>query len=195
MIGLQASQTNPMRIIFYQELYMDWQSLIKTVAPWLGTALGGPLGGMAVTAIADALGVSEKTTDAVKQAISGITPEQMLALKSADQNFAITMQKMGFDHLESIEKLSNDDRSSARQREMSVRDYTPMVLAATITIGFFGVLTKMMIGHPVENSDVLNIMLGSLGTAWTGVVAYYFGSSAGSQRKTELLAQSTPTDK
>lgn len=173
---------------------MDWQSLIKTVAPWLGTALGGPLGGMAVGAIADALGINEKTTDAVKQAISGATPEQMLALKAADQNFAMTMQKMGFEHLESIEKLSNDDRNSARLREVSVRDYTPMVLAATITIGFFGVLAKMMIGHPVENSDVLNIMLGSLGTSWTGVVAYYFGSSAHSQRKTELLAQANNND-
>lgn len=169
---------------------MEWQSLIKAVAPWLGTALGGPLGGMAVGAIAEALGVSEKTTDAVKQAISGVTPEQMLALKLADQSFAISMQKMGFEQLASIEQLSNEDRSSARQREVNVRDYTPMVLAATITVGFFGVLAKMMIGHPVENSDVLNIMLGSLGTAWTGVVAYYFGSSAGSRRKTELLSQS-----
>ena len=60
---------------------MDWMNIVKTVAPWIGTALGGPLGGMAVEAAANALGISDKTTDAVKQALAGVTPDQMLALK------------------------------------------------------------------------------------------------------------------
>ena len=51
---------------------MDWKSIIGAVAPWIGTALAGPLGGMAVEAAANALGISEKTTDAVKQALSGV---------------------------------------------------------------------------------------------------------------------------
>jgi hypothetical protein len=41
---------------------MDWKSIVSTVAPWIGTALGGPLGGMAVEAAAKALGISEKTS-------------------------------------------------------------------------------------------------------------------------------------
>ena len=36
---------------------MDFTTIIKTVAPWLATAIGGPLGGLAVTAIADTLGL------------------------------------------------------------------------------------------------------------------------------------------
>lgn len=170
---------------------MDLTSILKTVAPWIGTALGGPLGGMAVEAASNALGLGDKTTDALKQALSGATPEQMLALKSADQKFSIDMQSLGFAHLEALEKIGNDDRNSARQREMTVRDMTPMILAYGVTLGFFGVLaTIMFCSIPNASRDVLNIMLGSLGTAWTGVIAYYFGSSSGSDRKTELLAKS-----
>lgn len=169
---------------------MDWQSIIKTVAPWIGTALGGPLGGMAVGAIADAFGLPDKTADAVKQAISGATPEQMLALKNADQAFAVTVQKLGFEHIEALQRLGNDDRNSARQREIAVKDVTPKLLALVVTLGFFGVLAFMLMQSvPPSSRDVLNIMLGSLGTAWISIISYYFGSTNGSSRKTELLAK------
>lgn len=172
---------------------MDFTTIIKTVAPWIGTALGGPLGGMAVEAASNALGLGSKTTDALKQALSGATPEQMLALKQADEKFSLDMQSLGFAHLEALTKLGNDDRNSARQREMTIKDITPMVLAYGVTLGFFGVLGVIMFcAIPAASRDVLNIMLGALGTAWTGVIAYYFGSSSGSDRKTELLAQSVP---
>ena len=85
---------------------MDWKSIIGAVAPWIGTALGGPLGGMAVEAAANALGISEKTTDAVKQALSGATPEQMLALKNADQTFALQMQALGFKQITDLETIA-----------------------------------------------------------------------------------------
>ena len=78
---------------------MDITAIIRTIAPWIGTALGGPLGGMAVQAASDALGLSDKTLAAVQSAIAGATPDQMLALKTADQGFALQMQALGFKQL------------------------------------------------------------------------------------------------
>jgi len=65
-------------------------------------------------------------------------------------------------------------------------------LSLLITAGFFGILFALMMGYATK-SDELMIMLGSLSTAWVGIISFYFGSSAGSQKKDELLHQSTPT--
>jgi len=65
-----------------------------------------------------------------------------------------------------------------------------------VTLGFFGVLAYMLFRSiPASGRDSMLLMLGSLSTAWTSVVAYYFGSSAGSDRKTELLAEAPPIAK
>ncbi len=173
---------------------MDMTTVLKTVAPWLGTAMGGPLGGMALGFIADKLGLSEKTEEAVKAALSNADPEQMLLLKTADQDFALKMQALGFTNVENIAKLDNEDRNSARDREIKVGDNTPKILAYATTIGFFGVLSAIMFYDIPSNNEVtMNIMLGSLGTAWAGVMAYYYGANSGSNRTKELLAGATPT--
>lgn len=168
---------------------MDYTAIIKTVAPWIGTALGGPLGGMAVEAIGSAFGLSTKTTDAVKQAISGATPEQMLALKQADQAFQVQMQKLGFDNLEKLAALDVENTKDARAMQVAVRSPVPAILSILITIGFFGILIGMMTKQlTTEDNQALLIMLGALGAAWGAVVNYFFGSSAGSARKDELAA-------
>jgi hypothetical protein len=65
----------------------------------------------------------------------------------------------------------------------------PPILAGAVTVGFFGIMVMMFIGQVDSNNPAILMMLGSLGTAWTGIIAYYFGSSAGSQAKTEMLSK------
>ena len=170
---------------------MDWKNVVGKVAPMLGAALGGPLGGAAVGVIADALGLNEATEGAIKAALSGTTPEQMLALKNADQLFAIKMKELGFANERDMETLAAGDRDSARKREMAVGDSTTRNLAYAITIGFFSVLFSLMFTDVDSNKEILYVMLGALGSAWAGVIAYYFGSTATSKQKNELLARST----
>ena len=170
----------------------DWKQLVKSIAPSIGTALGGPLGGIAGLALSKSLGVSEdaaKDETALAAAVQGASPDQLLALKKADQDFAMQMEKLGFDNVQALENISAGDRASAREREIKTGDWMPKVLGMVITAGFFGLLYYLLRLSPPEGSrDILNIMLGSLGSAWIGVVTYYFGSSAGSARKTELLS-------
>lgn len=148
---------------------------------------------MAVSAACDALGLSDKTTDGLKAALSGITPEQSLALQTADQQFQKDMAALKFDSLDKLAALDVENTKDARAMQVAVRSWVPGALAVGITFGFFGILVGMLMGDlSAKDNQALLIMLGALGASWGAVVNYYFGSSAGSARKDELAAGATP---
>lgn len=168
-------------------------SILKVVCPWIGTAIGGPLGGLAVEAVSKVLSLSDKTTDAVKSAISGATPEQMLALQKADQDFKVQMQALGFKNEADLEAIAAGDRDSARKMQMASPSWIPAALSIIVTSGYFVVLIGMMTKYlSVTDSQVGLMMLGSLTTAWAGVLAYWMGTTRDSNNKTNLIAQSAP---
>ena len=160
---------------------MDW---LKQIAPTIATAMGGPLAGMAVSAISKAIGVEpEKVGDLISN--NKLTADQIAQVKIAE----IELQKQANELGLNFEKLAVDDRKSAREMQATTRSIVPPVLAAIVTFGFFGIMVMMLLGKVDSNNPAILMMLGSLGTAWTGIIAYYFGSSAGSQAKTDLLSK------
>jgi hypothetical protein len=165
-------------------------NLVRTVAPSIASAVGGPLAGMATRAISEALlGKPDGSEQELAEAAARATPEQLLALKQAEQDFAVKMRELDID----LERIANEDRSSARNREVATRDWTPRVLAGLVTGGYFGVLFYMLKnGLPQHGgSEAMLVMLGTLGTAWGGIMAYYFGSSAGSKAKDEAMRRNS----
>lgn len=177
--------------------WTDALTVVEKLAPMLATGLGGPLAGGAVSMLEGVLGLkpgaatsTDERQTALSNAISSATPEQLLAIKNADQEYAVQMATLGFKDSEALASLSQQDRAGARAMQISTKSITAPLLAGFITLGFFSIMAVMMFYRlPLETHDAMMLMLGSLGTAWTGVVAYYFGSSAGSARKTELLSQ------
>jgi hypothetical protein len=160
---------------------MEW---LKQIAPTIATALGGPLAGMAVSAISKAIGVDEKDVgDLINN--NKLTADQIAQVKIAE----IELQKQANELGLNFAKLEVDDRKSARDMQVATRSWIPPLLAAAVTAGFFGILSMMLLGKVDSNNPAILMMLGSLGTAWTGIIAYYFGSSAGSQAKTEMLGK------
>jgi hypothetical protein len=164
---------------------MDW---LKSLAPLLGTALAGPLGGAAASFLADKLGIESKTIEAVTEVLTSgrMTPEQVAGIKLAEIDF----QKFLEANKIKAHELDGADRASAREREAKTGDtLTPRVLAFAVTLGFFGVLAWLLaVGKPTSGGDALLVMLGALGSAWGAIVSYYYGSSSGSRAKTDLLA-------
>ena len=163
---------------------MDW---LKTIAPTIATALGGPLAGLAIEAVSKAVGIDPKDVQSTINE-GKLTADQIMLLKQAEIDMAAKAQEMGLN----FAKLNVEDRKSAREMQAETRSYIPAILAITVTVGFFGILVGLMT-ETFKTSDALMLMLGSLGTAWTGIIAFYFGSSASSQNKDDLLHQSTPS--
>jgi len=163
---------------------MDW---LKTLAPTIASCLGGPLAGMAVEAVSKSLGIDP---NAVQDTINNgkLTADQIASIQSAEIALKAKAQEMSLD----FEQLAVEDRKSAREMQTTTRSWIPPVLAVGVTGGFFGILFGLMYGQ-IQHAPQIDIMLGSLGTAWTGIIAFYFGSSASSQNKDTLLHQSTPT--
>lgn len=162
---------------------MNW---LEQIAPTIATALGGPLAGLAVEAVSKAIGINPDETKKLLDD-NKLTADQIAQVKLAEIALKEQAQSLGLD----FEKLATADRASARDMQVSTKSWVPPMLAIVVTLGFFGILLALMYGQ-VSKTDEVMIMLGSLGTAWTGVVGFYFGSSASSQNKDVLLHQSTP---
>src|SRR6267378_533577 len=134
----------------------NWKALISNIAPMLGAALGGPLGGIAMTAIGGALGLDKSTEDTVSKALlsPNLTAEQMVAVKNADNDFTLKMQALGFDHVDKLAELNQrameadvKDRQGARDMQTGTKSFTVPLLAYLIVGSFIGMVGMSLTGY------------------------------------------------
>jgi len=176
---------------------MGFTDILKKSFPFLSAAasLGGPLGTMAAAAVGKALGLDKPpagTSDSISNAIAlaMADPAQRAAILEAERQFQLQMAELGYKDAEELAAIAAKDRDSARNREIQVKDKMPAILGLSVTVGFFS-LVGLMAFHPFpeQTKDVFLILVGALTVGWKDVMGYYLGSSAGSDRKTDLLAQ------
>lgn len=149
---------------------------VGKILPTIGTLLGGPLGGLAVEAAANALGLSDKTKGAVEKALASgqLSVEQMASLQAADLNLKTKMAELGIE----AEKLSQLDKQGAREMQMNTGSWVPAALAVVVTVGYFGILIGLMTGDlKLWDNSAMTLLLGALTTAWGSVIAFYYGAS------------------
>lgn len=159
---------------------MDMTWLTK-IAPTVATALAGPLGGVAVAALGKALGWDDATPEKVSAMLESgnLNGEQVAAIRQAELALKQHESDNGFKFAE----LEIRDRDSARQREMAVKDSTNQVLAFTIVGAFIAMVAATLLGYAKVESVLAGTLVGYLSAKAEQVLAYYFGSSRGSQAK------------
>lgn len=161
------------------------KGILKTVAPTIATAVGGPMGGVAMKFLADKFVGGD--TGKVEDFLLSANPDQLAQLKLADMEFDKEMRKLDID----LEKISAGDRASAREMARE-RGFTPQIVMSIVySAGYFAVLAAFM-GGLLEvqqaHTSMFNGLLGVLSAAQIQIINFWFGSSAGSKQKTNEIA-------
>ena len=146
-------------------------NIVSAVAPTLGTALNGPLGGMATGVISKVLGVNndEKT---IEQALANATPEQLLEIKKAEKDFEVKMKELDVNLFD----IETKDKQDARTKFS--KDWTARIIGIAMVSGFLGYIFLVTLQPPEQNSEALiNLVLGYLGGLASAVISFYFGAS------------------
>lgn len=188
---------------------------IAKLAPMIATGLGGPLAGGAVAALESVFGITpsvgqsaDDRQQVLATAIAGATPDQLLAMRKADQDYQARMAEAGFKNQETLasvalqtEQAYLTDTQDARHAN-SQNDRVFWLGIAVLTIfaivmfgalwGSYALLTgEVAIKDPTTASMVagfVGTIIGYVAANAQQVVSFFFGSSRGSERKTESMA-------
>ena len=148
----------------------DLIAMVSKFAPAIGTALGGPLGGLAVSAIAEKLGVEDEV-EAVTKAIK------------ADPEAAMKLKQLELDKFKAV--LADKDSARNREATIATSEKAPLinklvspVLALIVVVAWVGIqYTLLNTTVPQEMRELVARVLGTLDGALMLILSYFFGAS------------------
>lgn len=147
------------------------KNLVGAVAPTLGAALGGPVGGAAMQVVSQVLGCKPDERS-VEQAMSEASAEDLAKIREAELEFEAKMAEMNVD----VFALETADKQDARK--YFNKDWTARFIGILMVIFFCSYIGMITIMPPEQNSmELINLVLGYLGGLVSAVVSFYFGAS------------------
>lgn len=175
----------------------EWKGLIRAVAPALGAALGGPVGGVAVKFLADKwLGTPEANESDIASYAATATPEALAKLKELDNQFRLEMKRLDIDIFR-LETTDVQDARKAHAGNASVFKLGMVVLisfAALMGAVLYGCWAILIDGLKVDAAiaaavfGLIGTVVGYVAAAAQQVIQFNFGSSYGSKQKTDAMA-------
>jgi hypothetical protein len=186
---------------------MDFTTILKAIAPTAATLIGGPFAGLALKFLGPALGLSPDAVASTSSAVSAVSDmltkgelnaDQILAIKQAEialtQHLADNNIKLAELDIEAS-KVVTADRADARGMQVATKSQLPSVLAVVFVAGFIIVTILKLNGVITAVDQTLNDLITTLRDGLMLILAFYYGSSSGADRATELLSQSPAIEK
>lgn len=164
---------------------MNWKSIVSTVAPTIATALGGPMAGAAVKFLGSQFLDDENATeDQVAEYVRNASPDQLLKIKQADQEFTLQMEKLGVD----VFKIEAEDKKNARAEHKHSK--MPSILSVVLTLLVAAIVALLFYLEVPEGArEVLFMLLGVVVKEWGNSMQYWFGTTRGSAEKTAVMTK------
>jgi hypothetical protein len=170
----------------------DLGKTISAIAPLAGKIIGGPFAALGISAIQLALGSDETEPEALAKQIKNATPEQLIALRNIDAGLKVQLKQLNIKE----QDLEYQDRANAR--ELFKQNCWPQVLlSALFVLGYFTVtgLLAYYAVNAIEGIIINPLMFGMLSTvigvltaAIPQILNFWFGSSKGSQDKSQMIS-------
>ncbi len=161
-----------------------FKRILGSVAPLIGTAIGGPFGGLASTVLREAFG-SDDDKDIERQ-IAASSPDALIKLRTAEQALELKMAELDIDETDLFLKDVQSARDLAKETSI-----WPQLSLTFIAIFAFGAVLYVLVLQsqiiPVENKDLVIFLVGQL-SGFVGMgFSFFLGSSKGSKEKTAVL--------
>ena len=155
---------------------MKLGGLLKSLAPTIASAAGGPMAGMAVKMAAKKLGLPDTATANEIEDLIEREPDKAEMVREADKDFKNRIREMEID-LESF-KTEVEDRKDAR--ENFATDWTPKVFSV-LTLLLYGafVMIVTLMPHDQNDETIISLVLGQLSGILGTAAAFFYGSSSG----------------
>jgi predicted membrane protein len=155
--------------------------LVGRVAPVVGRAIGGPLGGIAVDLVKGALGIPDADEKTLEQRLEKVTTEDIVKLQELEQTHARFL-------LEADVKDRESARGLAKQKGIIVQAGLSVVFVTAYCILAYIFFAEMFGPSEELNPQLLGLfgtVFGVISTALVQILNFWFGSSEGSRRKTD----------
>lgn len=155
---------------------MKLGGLLKSLAPTIASAAGGPMAGMAVKMAAKKLGLPDTATANEIEDLIERDRDKAVMVREADKDFKNRIREMEID-LESF-KTEVEDRKDAR--ENFATDWTPKVFSV-LTLLLYGafVMIVTLMPHDQNDETIISLVLGQLSGILGTAAAFFYGSSSG----------------
>jgi hypothetical protein len=157
------------------EQLVNIKKIIQSVAPFIGTLIGGPFTGIATTILGEIFCNDEKASLLeIEKAVSKASPEQFIRLREISAQKEKDFLEVGLN----LEKIAALDRDSARDMQKVTRSFVPAFLSITALLGFLATIAaSIYFPIPDDSQEAVGILIGTLGTLTGMGFKFWFGST------------------